>query len=275
MGSTSLPLPYFCRQVTGGKRIYDVDAIEQSSFSLVGAQGTFEVSLGVSSHGGVEATIEYLPTRSRSTRYYFVQVCRSSDGTAWAHGANNVLTKSVDVYPRTDPASGYRVDNRYGYPFFSQQEAAHSPDFSDLKVVGCSVGDKATPARLNDGAGGLSTAVRLKEIDTALFFRFEAIASLMDLGTKNILDSVEWVFDVLFRSPHSMQKSVFLVYPPVLMRTLLTSKDVTVREAANARFIARNACFSFWNEKFVPNQKGRVPVPGTPVNWAYDGSNLG
>ena len=155
----------------------------------------------------------------------------------------------------------------------------NSPDGLDLEVVGCTVGDKKTKAQLKDGAGGFVTALRLK--NNALFFRFEAMACLMEFSTKKILDSVEWVFDVAFRGQFTLSNSALRVYQPMLLSDRLTSKNTGIREAANSRFVAPKQCLSFWNEELVAkNVKiGSEPVtwqevPENPMTWAYEASNI-
>jgi hypothetical protein len=275
----ALPAPYVCLMKQGV--IADLSPIKKKSFDLKSKLGKVTVGLGTSDHGGVKATITFSPSRKIADRLYFVQVVRSSDGNEWAHGADNVLTKSGDVWPRTDPRSGYRIDNRYGKAFFSQQDAMTSTDGADLRVVGCEVGYGKTKAKLVDPAGGYSTAARLANVVGAKFFRFEAMASLMNLRTKNILDSVEWVFDVAFKGRFTMSDAGLLVYQPALLSQLLKSKDESVRGAALSRLYARNDCFTFWNEELVAkNVKMGVgptnwePVPGTLANWAHEAENL-
>jgi hypothetical protein len=269
----ALGMPYVCRYTSEGPKYYDIAAITKKDHKLKGRWGTFDVTLGVSSMFGLEIEIQFKASLFKHRRYYFIQVVRTSDGTGWAHGKDNALTRSEDVYPRTDPRSGYRVDNRQEYPFFSQHEPA-VPDFIDLKPVGCTVGGWWGAAIMRDGPAGFFTVSdrKLAENNEASFFRFEAITSVMDLESKDIIESLEWAFDVRFRHPWSSPANTALcVYEPQLMRTLLASPKNEVREAANARFVARNECFAFWNE--YVDEKVRQ-VPGTLANWAADGSNL-
>jgi hypothetical protein len=261
--------------------LYDNADIKNAKTTLKGKEGTFTVQRSISDAGGMRVVISFLSSKSSWGRYAFLQLVRTADGNDWAHGANNPLTEGVDVYPRTDPNSGYRVDNRYGFPFFTQQKKTVATDLSDLELTGCTIGGKKTPAKLDDPPGGTVMLSRQSVLasTTFQFFRFEAVASVMDLTSKKILGTVEWVFDCHYGSGKNANTATIHCYEPILMETLLKSKDKTKRDAAQTRFDARNACYDFWNNELVAKDVkwGNSPaqwqnIPGDINTWSYDGA---
>lgn len=285
----ALPAPSILRMKTFTTKkghtstMYDNADIKHAKSTHKAKEGTFTVTRSISDAGGMRVVINFLSSKSRWNRYAFLQLVRTADGNDWAHGSDNPLTESVDVYPRTDPASGYRVDNRYGFPFFTQQKIARTHDLADLELTGCTIGEGKTPAKLDDPPGGTMMLSRKSVMDsnTFQFFRFEAVASVMDLSSKNIIATLEWVFDCHYGSGKNPNTATIHCYEPVVMETLLAHKDQTIRDAAHTRFDKRNAAYDFWNNELVAKDvkwNNNSPlvwqaIPGDINTWSYDSAD--
>ena len=116
---------------------------------------------------------------------------------------------------------------------------------------------------------------------TFQFFRFEAVASVMDLSSKNIIATIEWVFDCHYGSGKNPNTATIHCYEPVVMETLLAHKDQTIRDAAHTRFDKRNAAYDFWNNELVAKDvkwNNNSPlvwqaIPGDINTWSFDSAD--